>query len=327
MTKPATEPPPDLAELMERYLNYSLAGGASRGTVSYRKIYLRQLADWLLHRGTTEARQVTPQVLRQYVAHVCTRKTRYKRASPTRLSPTTVAAEASVLRSFFGWLTKRRLVLFNPAAGLKTGSISGILPKAILTVEEMRTLLAAPGNDPLGLRDRAILETLYSTGLRRAELCNLDRYDIDTPGQVVMVRQGKGGRDRVVPIGKHALAAIQRYSQRARPFLMGKAKEPALFIADITGGRISVKTLNRIVPKHGAAAGIKKRVTPHVLRHTCATHLLQGGADMRHVQEILGHASVSTTQIYTRVALIDLREAHQRHHPRAHISRFLEIPR
>ncbi len=254
-------------------------------------------------------------MLDDYLVYLRKRKTDYNRAEATSLSVKTLAAEASVLRSFFRWLAARRVVLFNPAENLKLGNRTQPLPKAVLSESEISALLSAPGRDTLGLRDRAILETLYSTGLRRAELCGLDLYDLDHAGELVRVRQGKGRRDRIVPIGRAALAAIRRYLRDARPELVETPKEPALFVAAITHRRLHVKTLNLIVRKHAEAAGIAKRVTPHVLRHTCATDLLRGGADIRPVQAILGHASVATTQIYTRVAVEDLVVVHRRHHP------------
>ncbi len=308
--------PAELPGLVEDYLTDSLAHGRARGTVAYRRVYLGQLLAWLEARSIMRARLVTPRVLAEYLAHLMTRKTDYNRVEPTTLSVKTLAAEASVLRSFFSWLAARRVVLFDPAEHLKLGDRTQPLPKAVLTEAEVRVLLSAPGHDVLGLRDRAILETLYSTGLRRAELCALDLYDLDPAGELVRVRQGKGGRDRVVPIGAAALTAIRRYLRDARPELVATPKEPALFVAAITRKRLNVKTLNLLVRKHAEAAGITRRVTPHVLRHTCATDLLRGGADIRHVQAILGHASVATTQIYTRVAGEDLVTVHRRHHPR-----------
>ncbi len=312
----------ELSSLVASYLADSLAKGKSRGTVAYRRVYLGQLLAWLEERAITRARLVTPRVLAEYLAHLKARVTAYHRERPSPLSVKTLAAEASVLRSFFAWLTARRVILFNPAEDLQLGDRTDPLPKAVLNEAEVRALLSAPGTDMLGLRDRAILETLYSTGLRRAELCALDLYDLDQAGELVRVRSGKGGRDRVVPIGSWALAAIRRYVQDSRPELIARPKEPALFVAAITHRRLHVKTLNRLVRLHAEAAGIEKRVTPHVLRHTCATHLLQNGADLRHVQAILGHASIATTQIYTRVAVEDLVAVHRRHHPR----RTLKIP-
>jgi integrase/recombinase XerD len=301
---------------MERYFLDSLARGRSRGTIAYRRVYLSQLLTWLKERGIEQASAVTHRVLTDYLVHLKSRHTAYNRPRPSPLSVTTLAAQVSVVRSFFAWLALRRFLLFNPAEGLRLGRRTGLLPRTVLTVAEMEVLLTAPGRDALGLRDRAMLETLYSTGLRRAELCGLDRYDLDIPGETVMIRRGKGGRDRVVPIGAHALAALRRYLNESRPELVGRSKEPALFLASISHRRLNVKTLNLIVRKHAEAARLGRRVTPHVLRHTCATHLLQGGADLRHVQAILGHASVATTQIYTRVAIEDLIDVHRRHHPR-----------
>jgi len=312
----------DLGALVEAHLADALARGLARGTVDYRRVYLGQLLVWLEHRGITQARQITSAVLDDYLVYLCKRKTDYNRAEATPLSVKTLAAEASVLRSFFRWLAVRRVVLFNPAKELRLGNRTQPLPKAVLGESEIRALLSAPGHDTLGLRDRAILETLYSTGLRRAELCGLDLYDLDHANELVRVRHGKGRRDRVVPIGHAALAAIRNYMRDARPELLETPKEPALFVAAITHRRLNVKTLNQIVRKHADAAGITKRVTPHVLRHTCATDLLRGGADIRHIQVILGHASVATTQIYTRVAVEDLVVVHRRHHPR----RKLKIP-
>jgi integrase/recombinase XerD len=312
----------DLGALVEVHLVDALARGLACGTVAYRRVYLGQLLDWLERRGITRAREITPALLDDYLVHLKQRRTDYNRAEPTALSVKTLAAEASVLRSFGRWLTSRRVVLFDPAELLKLGDRTQPLPKAVLTEADVQALLSTPSRDVLGLRDRAILETLYSTGLRRAELCGLDLYDLDHAGELVRVRQGKGGRDRVVPIGETALAAIRRYLRDARPELVATPKEPALFVAAVTHRRLNVKTLNLLVRKHAEAAGIAKRVTPHVLRHTCATDLLRGGADIRHVQAILGHASVATTQIYTRVAVEDLVVVHRRHHPR----RKLRVP-
>lgn len=309
-------PPEDLAGLVEAHLTDARARGRSAGTIAYRRVYLRQFLAWLKARRVTQPTDVTPRLLTEYMAHLRSRKTAYHRAAPSRLSVQTLAAEVSVLRSFFGWLTQRRVLLFDPADGLSLGRSPSPLPKAVLTESEVTALLESPGTDVLGLRDRAILETLYSTGLRRAELCNLDLFDLDSEGGTVRVRGGKGGKDRIVPIGSVALDALRRYLREARPHLAATPKQPALFVAAVTRRRLGIKTLNLIVRKRAETAGLGKRVTPHTLRHTCATHLLQGGADVRHVQLILGHASVATTQMYTRVAVEDLIPVHHQSHPR-----------
>jgi integrase/recombinase XerD len=314
-----------LAALVDPFLADSLARGLARGTVAYRHVYLAQFLAWIEARGVTTAQRVTPSILEEYLAHLRSHVTDYNRKTPSPLSVKTLAVEASVLRSFFAWLARRRVLLFDPAEGLVLGDRSEPLPKTVLTESEVQALLAAPGRDAVGVRDRAILETLYSTALRRAEIAGLDLYDLDSASELVRVRQGKGRKDRYVPIGAHALAALRQYIHQARPELVASPKEPALFVAAVTRRRLNVKTLNLIVRKHADAAGLGKRVTPHVLRHTCATHLLQGGADLRHVQAILGHASITTTQVYTRVAAEDLAAVHKRHHPRRRL-KVLEHP-
>jgi integrase/recombinase XerD len=305
-----------LTRLIDSHLAGALARGLAPGTVAYRRVYLGQLVAWIEARGVTLPQRVTPALLIEYLVHLKGRVTDYNRKTPSPLSVKTLAAEASVLRSFFSWLVERRVLLFNPAEDLVLADRTQPLPKTVLTESEVQVLLAAPGIDALGLRDRAILETLYSTALRRAELAGLDLYDVDQVNEVIRVRQGKRGKDRYVPIGMRALQALRHYLHEARPGLVATPKEPALFVTAVFGRRLHVKTLNLIVRQRAEAAGIARRVTPHVLRHTCATHLLQGGADLRHVQAILGHASIATTQIYTRVAVEDLAAVHQRHHPR-----------
>jgi integrase/recombinase XerD len=311
-----------LDETISAHLAGALARGLAPGTVAYRRVYLGQLAAWLEVRGVVSPQRVTPALLTEYLAHLKDRVTGYNRKTPSPLSVKTLQAEASVLRSFFSWLAARRVLLFNPAQELALAGRTQPLPRTVLTESEVQRLLTAPGTDALGLRDRAILETFYSTGLRRAELAGLDLYDVDQASEVVRVRQGKRGKDRYVPIGARALAVLRRYLHEARPGLVATVREPALFVDAVYGHRLNAKTLNLIVRQRGEAAGIQRRVTPHVLRHTCATHLLQGGADLRHVQAILGHASIATTQVYTRVAVEDLAAVHRRHHPR----RRLKIP-
>lgn len=305
-----------LVDVIEEWHQAERARGRSSATIAYRRVYLAQFLAWLEARGVVEAQAITPSITVEYVAHLRARRTAYKRAKSTPLSPTTLASEISVLRSFGRWLAARSVVLFDPADHLDGGRSTKPLPRTVLSESEVERLLAAPGTDVLGLRDRAVLETLYSTGLRRAELCGLDLLDVDLAVGSVRVREGKGGKDRIVPIGEHALASIRAYLRESRPHLVQRSKQTALFVASITGRRLSVKTMNRLVRLHGQAAGIDRPVTPHVLRHTCATHLLRGGADLRYVQELLGHALISTTKVYTRVVVEDLVVVHRRHHPR-----------
>jgi len=188
-----------------------------------------------------------------------------------------------------------------------------------LSLEEVETILAVPDvSDPLGLRDRAILETLYATGMRRMEAANLDVGDLDRARSVVLVRKGKGGKDRLVPLGAQALGWIERYLEKCRPLLEVSASEPALFLSGY-GGRMNPNYLGNWVRKTIDRARLDKTGSCHLFRHACATHLLENGADIRFIQQLLGHARLDTTQIYTAVTITQLREVHARCHPHGRV--------
>lgn len=228
------------------------------------------------------------------------------------LKPTTVARRLAAVRSFYRFLVRERSVSVDPTEDVTSPKRGERLPK-VLSVEEVGWLLAQPDpRTPEGLRDRAILELLYGCGLRVSELVGLDVGDVDLEAELVRVL-GKGDRERVVPLGSYAVRALQAYLQLARPRLAGRSQ--ALFVAR-SGGRLSRQWVWKLLRRYAHKAGIARAVTPHVLRHSFATHLLEGGADLRSVQELLGHASVSTTQVYTHVARPHLVEVFERSHPR-----------
>ena len=190
------------------------------------------------------------------------------------------------------------------------------LPRMVLTEAQARRLMVAPFPGSLvGLRDRAILEPLYGTAIRAGECRRLDLTDLDLHQGILLVRDGKGRRDRVVPVTGRAVLSIDLYLRDLRPDLVKNPREEALFLTKY-GTRVCKSMLDVIVRRYGRAAGIPRPVSPHVLRHSCATHLLKGGADVRHVQELLGHKSLQSTQLYTRVGIEDLREVLARSHPR-----------
>lgn len=222
----------------------------------------------------------------------------------------------SFVKGLYRFFYRRGYMLVDPAATLESPRGEILLPRTVLTRQEARKLLEAPrGTGPLVLRDRAILETLYGTGIRYGELANLTPYDVDTDDGVVRVNQGKGGKDRVVPLTRAAAVAIDRYLRMGRPKLIGSKKVPYLFVG-IHGRRIQGTVLNNTVRAWASKAGIKKHVTCHTFRHSCATHLLKGRADIRHIQALLGHACLSTTERYTRVEISDLQRVVKRAHPR-----------
>jgi integrase/recombinase XerD len=227
----------------------------------------------------------------------------------------------SFIKLFFAWLVTEGVLTRNPAAGLRYAKQPDPLPKDVLTPEEAAKVIEAPDTStPRGYRDRAILETMYATGLRRAELRALAVADVDLESEVVIVRRGKGGKGRVVPLTRTACAYLETYLKTIRPQLLGSAKSTRLFVSMVNHPGeeygLGVHALGRLVARYAKAVGIKKKVTPHLWRHTCATHLLQNRANVRHVQEMLGHKSLATTERYLRLTIDDLKEAHRLYHPR-----------
>jgi site-specific recombinase XerD len=229
------------------------------------------------------------------------------------LAAATQAAYVGAVKRFFAFLKTRGLLLTDPARDL-TLPTSQRLPRPVLSESQAERLVAAPAaGSTLGKRDGAILETLYGTGIRRSECLRADVMDVDLAEGVLLVRDGKGRKDRFVPVLGRAAAALDVYLAAARPELVKHAAEAALFLSSL-GRRLSKAGLALIVARHAKAAGV--RAHPHALRHACATHLLRGGAGVRHVQELLGHRSLATTQLYTRVGVEDLRGVMMRTHPR-----------
>lgn len=231
------------------------------------------------------------------------------------LSARSVARSVASLRGFQRFLLEEGVSPGFPIADLATPRHARPLPR-VLTREEVFRLLDQPiQRDPRGLRDKAILETLYGTGMRISELTGLDLEDVDLVEKEVRVL-GKGAKERVVPVGEHAAAAVRDYLAFGRPKLSPRPGQRALFL-NARGGRLSRQGAWGVVRKHAARVGLSERMTPHTLRHSYATHLLESGADLRHIQELLGHASVSTTQVYTHVTRARLREVYLKAHPRA----------
>jgi integrase/recombinase XerD len=230
-------------------------------------------------------------------------------------SPATIHRKSACLRSFYRHLRRDGLLENDPTATLSTPRRSRKLPQ-VLTRGEIEKLLSQPhGTEPAALRDRALLELMYACGLRASEAIGLELMDVDTQEGVLRAR-GKGSKERVVPIGQAALKALRIYLERGRPALVKGAPEAHLFV-NFRGGQLTRQGLYKIVRRHAMTAGLADRMSPHTLRHTFATHLLAGGCDLRSVQEMLGHADVSTTQLYTHLSSERLKDVYFRAHPRA----------
>jgi len=301
-----------VALAVNEYLDAIEVQGFSPYTVAYRSRSLGYLVDWLAERGVTHPGEVTPTVLERYQ-----RSLHYHRKPDgTALSLRTQAGYLTAVKALFRWLAKTNRVLLNPAAEIIPPRIERRLPKTILAHSEVEQILAIPDlNDPVGLRDRVIMEVLYSTGVRRSELCRLRLGDVDGARGTVHIVQGKGGRDRIIPIGDRALAWIDRYLSDARPRLVSDPDLGIMFLT-ISGDDLTPDHLTERVGRY-IRQGAGKQGSCHTFRHSMATLMLDGGADIRHIQEMLGHAELSTTQIYTHVSLRNLKAVHAATHPAA----------
>jgi integrase/recombinase XerD len=265
---------------------------------------LRRLRGWALGAGHADPAQLRGDHLRAFLL-----------AAATDLAPRSRARLLSTLRSFFRFLVADDLAAADPTLTILAPRTGRPLP-VVLSLAQVERLLAVAGDaTPLGLRDRAILETLYGCGLRASELCGTDLADLD-PAQGDLRVRGKGSKQRVVPVGAPALAALAAWQQHGRPHLVGRRPNAAFFL-NHRGGRLSRVAVWTLLKRCAAAAGLSGAISPHTLRHTYATHLLEGGADLRVVQELLGHADISTTEIYTHIDRAFLLEAYRAAHPRA----------
>jgi integrase/recombinase XerD len=231
------------------------------------------------------------------------------------VAPATLQRKAACLRSFYRHMRREGVIEHDPTAELRGPRKSQRLPQ-VLTRDQVMRLLAAPsGTDAAALRDRALLELMYACGLRVSEVVGLELTDVDTEAAILTAR-GKGSKERIVPVGREAIAALRVYLERGRPRLVGLATEPHLFVNQ-RGHGLTRQGLYKIIQGHARAAGLDGKMSPHTLRHTFATHLLAGGCDLRSLQEMLGHADIATTQIYTHLSADRLKDVYFSAHPRA----------
>lgn len=300
-----------LTRLALGYLEAATVRGFSLETVRTDKGRLRLFLLWCAARGLKRPSELTMGLMERYQRYLHQRR---KKDGSTHNVRTQVMQLCTV-KSFFRWLVRRHLVLSNPAADIELPRPPDQLPMNVLSAYEAEKVLCQPRVDtPLGLRDRAIMELLYSTGLRRAELGKLNVADIDFGRGVVMVHAGKGNKDRVVPIGERALKWLRLYLDEVRPHYLFGASQPALWV-NYVGRRVAESYLGQIVRNYLESADIGKTGSCHMFRHTAATLMLENGADVRFIQAMLGHASLESTQIYTRVSIAKLKEVHEATHP------------
>jgi integrase/recombinase XerD len=308
------KPVPPAATLLAAYQNafheWEETTGYSPRTIVHQRHAIGRFLLWCADRGLDRPQDITKPILERYQRAVYLHRKHNGQ-------PLTVTAQLGMLlplQAWFRWLARHNHILYNPAADLDLPRKPKALPKGLLTIAEVETVLAqADPATPAGLRGRAILETLYSTGIRRLEVVGLKLYDLDTERGALMVRLGKGGKDRLVPIGERACAWLVRYLTEVRPGLACPA-EQTLFLDD-DGRPFDPGKLGSLVKRHLDAAGIVQPGACHMFRHACATHMLEAGADIRYIQAMLGHEKLTTTEIYTRVSLTQLKAIHQATHP------------
>ena len=300
-----------LEQLRDKHLEHIRARNFSAYTVKNRRVMIDFFLVWCAERGITEPIEVTRTVLEAYQRYVF----HYRKKDGEALAFTGQQQRLIPLRTWFKWMARQHYILHNPASELEIPRGGFRLPKAVLTAEEAERILAQPNiHEPIGLRDRAILETFYSNGMRRLELANLKLWDLDLERNSVMIRQGKGRKDRMIPIGDRAALWIGKYIREARPQLVAEPDEGTLFLTN-AGEPLVLGYLTLLVGTYVEVSGVKKRGACHMFRHTMATLMLEGGADIRFIQAMLGHSDLKATEIYTHVAIRKLQEIHRATHP------------
>lgn len=299
------------AAMADAYLEALRVRNYSEATIASREHHLREFIHWAEERGLTRPTEVTKPTLERYQRWLY----HYRKKNGQPLSFRSQHGCLVPVRALFKWLCRQNLLLANPAADLDLPRAEKRLPRHVLTAGEAERVLAMPDvSSPLGQRDRAILETLYSTGMRRMELLGLKLYDLDAERGTVFIRQGKGKKDRMIPMGDRAFSWVRRYLEEGRPQLVLSPDDGTVFLTNV-GLVFEANRLTQMVRDYVDAAQVGKTGSCHMFRHTCATLMLEGGADIRFIQQMLGHAKLETTQIYTQVSIRQLKEVHTRTHP------------
>lgn len=300
-------------EILAGYLQQMAARGYTKMTIYWHNCYLKKCFAYLKRKGITDLKAVTSSEINGFLRYL---KEEYRTAKGTPITNGSYLCHLNAINNFFRWLEDTGQILTAPVAKRKKPGVfqPERLPNVINEEEAVKILESCPAKTPNGLRNRAILELLYSTGIRRRELVNLNVSDFSPERQELTVIKGKGGKSRIVPVGEYASRFTESYLKLIRPW-MARENETALFVSSTTGTRLSLQNMDKLLQKIIKQSGVTKRVTPHTFRHSMATHLLRSGADLRHIQAILGHASLTSTEIYTHLTKEDLHRMLKKCHP------------
>ena len=300
-----------MKELLEEHCRWMETRNYAQGTLQNNRLYVGRFIDWLAERGVTRAQDVTRPMLERYQRVLF----HHRKPDGQPLSFAGQHVRLVTIQGFFKWLCRKYHITANPAADLELPKVEKRLPRQVLTAHEAEQVLNQPDlSTPIGLRDRAVLEILYSTGMRCKELVGLRLYDLDLGRGTVMIREGKGKKDRLLPLGERAAAWLNKYLEEARPKLIVEPDEREVFLC-VSGRGLTPGVLGNLVHDHVQRSGIGKAGSCHIFRHAMATLMLENGADLRYVQQMLGHARLNTTEIYTHVNIQKLIEVHSQTHP------------
>jgi integrase/recombinase XerD len=314
--RPAPAEPLDpLQSAIAQYLEWIAVHGFSQDTVHTRRAYLGYFHDWCRERGLEAPVEITRPILERYQRWLY----HYRKTNGQPLGFRTQHTRLQSIKSFFQWMARQNHLLHNPASEIVLPRMEHRLPKYVLNVQEAEQIIQQPDvTQAEGLRDRAILETFYSTGMRRMELAHLKVYDLDTDRSTLMIRLGKGKKDRVIPIGERALAWIDKYLRESRPQLLTGFDDGTIFLTHM-GEPFDRRQLTALVRGYLIESKVGKMGGCHLFRHTVATLMLENGADIRVIQQMLGHVKLTTTELYTEVSINLLRKVYSATHPAAHL--------
>ena len=300
-----------MKELLEAHCQWMETRNYASGTIHNARLYIGRFIDCLAERGVLRAQDVTRPMLERYQRVLF----HHRKQDGQPLSFAGQHVRLTTIQGFFKWLCRKYYITANPAADLELPKVEKRLPRQVLTAHEAEQILSQPDlATPVGIRDRAILEILYSTGMRRKELTGLRLYDLDLERGTVMIREGKGKKDRLLPIGQRAAAWLNKYLEEARSKLVVEPDEREIFLC-VSGKGLTPGVLGNVVHEYVQRSGIGKVGSCHLFRHAMATLMLENGADLRYVQQMLGHARLNTTEIYTHITIQKLIEVHRQTHP------------
>lgn len=301
-----------LSDFAEKHRQHLAILNYAQGTIKGHLFFLNRFFKYLSELNITEITAVTKDVVSDYQAHLYEEIN--KKGQPNGVSYQN--NNLKTVKSFFRFLAENNYIISDPSKDIAYAKKPKRLPRSILSGPEAKKVIHAPDTKTaLGYRDRTILEVLYSSGIRRQEVINLLLTDVDHTEGFIRINSGKGDKDRVVPIGKIACRYLENYVKQVRPMLIRDPYNNHLFLS-LRGGKLSKNVLWEIVKRCSKKTRIKKNISPHTFRHTCATLMLRNKANIRHIQELLGHASLDSTQVYAQVSITDLKEVHSKCHPR-----------